>query len=148
MILYRLKLYRLVLLLCILVSNSLFQILSDFPTEMRQEHRLLNYPVQGLAGGCVVPLALNSYKTRLQIKRVASKIINAVHDSVVLDVYPGEEEVVARMTYDAMTKVDKQFEEQYNVSWQVPLAVDLEIGKDWLNMKEYNLTNSTECNIN
>ena len=52
------------------------------------------------------------------------------------------------MTYDAMTKVDKQFEEQYNVSWQVPLAVDLEIGKDWLNMKEYNLTNSAECNIN
>ena len=61
--------------------------------------------------------------------------------------YPGEEEVVARMTYDAMTKVDKQFEELYNVTWQVPLAVDLEIGKDWLNMTEYNLPNSSECNI-
>ena len=48
------------------------------------------------------------------------------------------------MTHDAMTKVDKQFEEQYNVSWQVPLAVDLEIGKDWLNMQEYHLTNSTK----
>jgi len=107
-----------------------------------------NYPVQGLAGGCVVPLALIHLQNEIVDKRVASKIINTVHDSIVLDVYPGEEEVVARMTYDAMTKVDKQFEELYNVTWKVPLAVDLEIGKDWLNMKEYRLTNSAECNIN
>jgi len=107
-----------------------------------------NYPVQGLAGGCVVPLALIHLQNEIVRKGITSKIINTVHDSIVLDVYPGEEEVVARMTHDAMTKVDKQFEEQYNVSWQVPLAVDLEIGKDWLDMKEYNLTNSIECNIN
>ena len=96
----------------------------------------------------MVPLALIHLQNEIVNKRVASKIINTVHDSIVLDVYPGEEEVVARMTYDAMTKVDKQFEELYNVTWQVPLAVDLEIGKDWLNMTEYKLTNSSECNIN
>jgi len=107
-----------------------------------------NYPVQGLAGGCIVPLALIHLQNEIVRKGITSKIINTVHDSIVLDVYPGEEEEVARMTYDAMTKVDKQFEEQYNVSWGVPLAVDLEIGKDWLNMQEYNLTNSAECTIN
>ena len=100
-----------------------------------------NYPVQGLAGGCVVPLALIHLQNEIVRKGITSKIINTVHDSIVLDVFPGEEEEVARMTYDAMTKVDKQFEEQYNVSWKVPLAVDLEIGKDWLNMQEYHLTN-------
>jgi DNA polymerase I-like protein with 3'-5' exonuclease and polymerase domains len=44
------------------------------------------------------------------------------------------------MTYNAMTKVDKQFEDFYNVKWKVPLNVDLEIGKDWLNMNEFDLT--------
>ena len=44
------------------------------------------------------------------------------------------------MTYNAMTKVNKQFEEFYNVKWNVPLDVDLEIGKNWLDMKEFDLT--------
>jgi hypothetical protein len=57
-----------------------------------------------------------------------------------MDVYPGEEKTVATMTYNAMTKVDKQFEDFYNVKWKVPLNVDLEIGKDWLNMNEFDLT--------
>ena len=45
------------------------------------------------------------------------------------------------MTYDAMTKVNQQFEDFYNIKWNVPLAVDLEIGKNWLDMKEFHLTN-------
>ena len=99
-----------------------------------------NYPVQGIAGGCVVPLALIHLQHELESKGVTSKIINTVHDSIVLDVYPGEEKSVATMTYNAMTKVNKQFEEFYNVKWSVPLDVDLEIGKNWLDMKEFDLT--------
>ena len=99
-----------------------------------------NYPVQGIAGGCVVPLALIHLQHELESKGVTSKIINTVHDSIVLDVYPGEEKSVATMTYNAMTKVNKQFEEFYNVKWNVPLDVDLEIGKNWLDMKEFDLT--------
>ena len=100
-----------------------------------------NYPVQGIAGGCVVPLALIQLHNDLTDRGVTSKIINTVHDSIVLDVYPGEEQAVAKMTYDAMTKVNQQFEDFYNIKWNVPLAVDLEIGKNWLDMKEFRLTN-------
>jgi DNA polymerase I-like protein with 3'-5' exonuclease and polymerase domains len=96
-----------------------------------------NYPVQGLAGGCVVPLALISLHNELRNQECKSIVINTVHDSIVLDVYPGEEQKVARITYDAMKHVDKAFEEVYNVKWNVPLEVDLEIGKNWLDMQSF-----------
>jgi DNA polymerase I-like protein with 3'-5' exonuclease and polymerase domains len=38
-----------------------------------------------------------------------------------------------------MTGVTDLFENMYNVKWTVPLEVDIEIGKDWLNMKEKNI---------
>jgi len=96
-----------------------------------------NYPVQGLAGGCVVPLALISLHNELRNQECKSVVVNTVHDSIVLDVYPGEEQKVARITYDAMTGVDKVFEEVYNVKWRVPLEVDVEIGKNWLDMRDF-----------
>jgi len=99
-----------------------------------------NYPVQGVAGGCVVPLALVDLHSRFKNSKSKSLIINTVHDSVVVDVYPGEEKQVAHMMYDAMTKVSNKFEELYNVKWTIPLEVDLEIGNNWLNMKNYSLT--------
>ena len=99
-----------------------------------------NYPVQGVAGGCIVPLALVDLYNKLKTGKSKSLIINTVHDSVVVDIYPGEELQVANMMYDSMTQVCQKFEELYNVKWSVPLEVDLEIGNNWLNMKNYSLT--------
>ncbi len=96
-----------------------------------------NSPVQGMAGGCLVPLALLSLHDALKHHRCKSLVINTVHDSIVLDVFPGEEEQVARITYDAMTGVTKVFEELYNTKWLVPLEVDVEIGKNWLDMADF-----------
>jgi DNA polymerase I-like protein with 3'-5' exonuclease and polymerase domains len=90
--------------------------------------------------GCIVPLALVDLYNKLKTSKSKSLIINTVHDSVVVDIYPGEELQVANMMYDSMTQVSQKFEELYNVKWSVPLEVDLEIGNNWLNMKNYNLT--------
>ena len=96
-----------------------------------------NYPVQGVAGGCIVPISLVTLYSSFKVNKLSSVIINTVHDSVVIDVFPGEEATVASLTYDAMTGVPKQFEELYNVTWDVPLEVDIEIGNNWLDMKDY-----------
>ena len=85
----------------------------------------------------MVPLALISLHNELRNQECKSVVVNTVHDSIVLDVYPGEEQKVARITYDAMTGVDKVFEEVYNVKWRVPLEVDVEIGKNWLDMEDF-----------
>jgi DNA polymerase-1 len=98
-----------------------------------------NYPVQGMAGGCLVPLAMLSLHRALRDNNCKSIVINTVHDSIVLDVFPGEEALVARITYDAMTGVTKDFEDLYNVKWVVPLEVDVEVGKNWLDMDTFAL---------
>ena len=95
-----------------------------------------NYPVQGLAGGCIMPLALIKLQHQINVKKLRSLIINTVHDSVVIDVFPGEEDIVAEIAYKSLTGVTYLFENMYNVRWTVPLEVDIEIGQDWLNMNE------------
>jgi DNA polymerase I-like protein with 3'-5' exonuclease and polymerase domains len=99
-----------------------------------------NYPVQGLAGGCIMPLALIRLQSAFSKKGIKSLIINTVHDSVVIDVYPGEEDLVSKLTYKAMADVTKTFEDYYGVKWSVPFGVDLEIGNNWLQMDTISLT--------
>tara|TARA_R100000458_G_scaffold15656_1_gene13364 strand:+ start:2130 stop:4262 length:2133 start_codon:yes stop_codon:yes gene_type:complete len=99
-----------------------------------------NYPVQGIAGGCIVPLALITLTNSFAVAGLRSLIVNTVHDSIVIDVFPGEEFICATLTHDAMTGVPKVYEELYNVKWTVPLDVDVEIGQNWLDMKTFDLT--------
>ena len=99
-----------------------------------------NYPVQGIAGGCIVPLALITLTNSFATAGLKSLIVNTVHDSIVIDVFPGEEFICATLTHDAMTGVPKVYEELYNVKWTVPLDVDVEIGQNWLEMETFDLT--------
>ena len=43
------------------------------------------------------------------------------------------------ITYDAMSGATTNFEELYNVKWVVPLEVDIEVGKNWLDMDTFAL---------
>jgi DNA polymerase I-like protein with 3'-5' exonuclease and polymerase domains len=99
-----------------------------------------NYPVQGLAGGCIMPLALIRLQSAFSKKGIKSLIINTVHDSVVIDVYPGEEDIVTRLAHRAMSDVTSTFESYYGVKWSIPFGVDLEIGYNWLEMENIPLT--------
>ena len=99
-----------------------------------------NYPVQGLAGGCIMPLALIRLQSAFSKKGIKSLIINTVHDSVVIDVYPGEEDIVSKLAHRAMSDVTSTFESYYNVKWDVPFGVDLEMGYNWLEMENIHLT--------
>ena len=99
-----------------------------------------NYPVQGLAGGCIMPLALIRLQSAFSKKGIKSLIINTVHDSVVIDVYPGEEDIVSKLAHRAMSDVTSTFESYYDVKWDVPFGVDLEMGYNWLEMENIYLT--------
>ena len=99
-----------------------------------------NYPVQGLAGGCIMPLALIRLQSAFSKKGIKSLIINTVHDSVVIDVYPGEEDIVSKLAHRAMSDVTSTFESYYDVKWEVPFGVDLEMGYNWLEMENIYLT--------
>jgi DNA polymerase I-like protein with 3'-5' exonuclease and polymerase domains len=98
--------------------------------------QIKNYPVQGFATADIVPLAcINIYKLMREHK-VKSLLINTVHDSIVADVYPGEEDVMSKIFKLGTSNVITSLKEYYNIDFNVPLDTELKIGYNWLNMEE------------
>lgn len=98
--------------------------------------QIKNYPVQGFATADIVPLAcINIYKL-MKKEKVKSLLVNTVHDSIVADVYPGEENVMSKIFKQGTADVIPALKQYYNINFNVPLDTELKIGYDWLNMKE------------
>ena len=93
-----------------------------------------NYPVQGFATGDVVPVVLNEMYRRL--KPLQSCLVNSVHDSVVIDVHPDEEQQVIQIIYDLNDGLNELVEEAYGVAMNVPLLLEAKIGPNWLDNKD------------
>ena len=71
-------------------------------------------------------------------QKVKSLLINTVHDSIVADVYPGEEVVMSKIFDQGTASVIPSLKEYYGINFNVPLDTEIKMGYDWLNMKEIN----------
>lgn len=89
-----------------------------------------NYPVQGFATGDVVPVVLNEMHKRLQ--PFSSCLVNTVHDSMVIDVHPDEEQEVLQMINDMNNDLNDLIKEAYDIEMNVPLLLEAKIGTNWL----------------
>ena len=106
---------------------------SNYSTQIK------NYPVQGFATADIVPLAcINAYELMKQ-KKVKSLLINTVHDSIVVDVYPGEEDVMSDILAKSTKGVKNTMKSMYNIDFNVPLDIEIKVGSDWLDMTEIKL---------
>ena len=106
---------------------------SNYSTQIK------NYPVQGFATADIVPLAcLNAYEL-MKEKKVKSLLINTIHDSIVADIYPGEEDVMAEILAKSTRGVKDTMKSMYNIDFNVPLDIEVKIGSDWLDMTEINV---------
>ena len=103
--------------------------------------QIKNYPVQGLATADIVPLACIKIYKLMNEQKVKSLLINTVHDSIVADVYPGEEAVMSKIFDQGTASVIPALDEYYGINFNVPLDTEIKMGYDWLNMKE--VTNDT-----
>ena len=103
--------------------------------------QIKNYPVQGLATADIVPLACIKIYKLMNEQKVKSLLINTVHDSIVADVYPGEEAVMSKIFDEGTASVVPAMQEYYGINFNVPLDTEIKMGYDWLNMKE--VTNDT-----
>ena len=100
--------------------------------------QIKNYPVQGFATADIVPLAcINIYKL-MKDKGVKSLLVNTVHDSIVADVYPGEEDVMSDIFNQGTADVIPALKQYYKIDFNVPLDTELKIGNNWLDMEEVN----------
>ena len=89
-----------------------------------------NYPVQGFATGDVVPVVLNEMHKRLQ--SMQSCLVNTVHDSMVIDIHPDEEQQVIDMENDMNNGLADLVANVYGVQMNVPLLLEAKIGPNWL----------------
>ena len=95
-----------------------------------------NYPVQGFATADLLPLALINFRKILVDKGMKSVICNTVHDSIVLDVFPDEEKEAIEILTESMLSIKNEAQKRYGIEYDMPIGIELKMGKDWLDMDE------------
>ena len=84
-----------------------------------------NLPFQG-AGASTTKLALCRIKKALDSGGYDAKIVNVIHDEVLVEVHKDEAEIVAKLVETEMTKAFSYF------APSIPMEVDAEIGDYWI----------------
>lgn len=94
-----------------------------YQTRQFGERVAMNMPLQGSASD-IIKMAM--IKVEEALKNLKSKLILQIHDELIVDTYPGEENMVKQILKDCMENV---------VTLKVPLPVDINMGKTWFECK-------------
>lgn len=100
---------------------------------------ICNYPVQGFATADLLPIALVRLQKVFMEEKLISVICNTVHDSIVVDVHPSEKDTCIKLMADAMMSLPEETISRYNVKFDMPVGIELKIGKNWLDLTEVDL---------
>ena len=100
---------------------------------------ICNYPVQGFATADLLPIALVKLDELMRKLEMKSVICNTVHDSIVLDVHPSEEQQCIKVLSEAMLCLPSETKRRYGIEYDMPVGIELKIGKNWLDLSEVNL---------
>ena len=93
-----------------------------------------NYPVQGFATGCIVPVVMMEFEKELD--NMQSCLVNTVHDSIVVDVHPDEIDEVIAAVATINSNLHDIIYSYYDVDFNVPLLLEAKIGDNWLDTKD------------
>ena len=96
--------------------------------------QIKNYPVQSFATADIVPLILTHIEKELG--SLQSKVVNSVHDSIVIDVHPNEINTVISLIKNINESMQSMIEQQFQISLNVPLLLEAKIGNNWLDTKD------------
>ena len=96
--------------------------------------QIKNYPVQSFATADIVPIALMHIEGLLSDMK--SCIVNTVHDSIVIDVHPDEEQEVIEAINNTNKELPNLIALRWGVDFNVPLLLEAKIGPNWLDTKD------------
>lgn len=86
------------------------------------ERNAINAPIQGSAAD-IIKVAMINVKHEIDKKGVRSKLLLQVHDELVFDVHKDEKKIMKELVLNEMENA---------VKLEVPLLVEAEFGKNWL----------------
>jgi DNA polymerase I-like protein with 3'-5' exonuclease and polymerase domains len=98
--------------------------------------QIKNYPVQGFATADIVPIACINIFNMMKRFKLKSKLINTVHDSIVVDAMKDEIDDVKWCLFKGCEEVIDSLKKRYDIDFNIPLDTELKMGYDWLNLKE------------
>jgi DNA polymerase-1 len=99
------------------------------------ERQIKNYPVQGLAGGDILPLVCVVLRRGLIKYNLKSQLILTVHDSIVLDILLEEKDIIIKLINNILNNLVNYIINYYNISWSANLAGEIEIGPTYADLK-------------
>jgi DNA polymerase-1 len=111
--------------------NNVYRLKNNSITNFTQ---IKNYPVQSFATADCVLLCL-VYMDKL-LKDKQSCIVNTVHDSIVIDIHPGEIDEVIQVINDTNSNLKSLIDNKWNIDFNVPLLLEAKIGNNWLDTKD------------
>ena len=94
---------------------------SNYRLRQAAERQAMNAGIQGLAAD-IFKLALVRLDRDLEATKLSSRLVLQVHDEVIVEVSPGEEEDVRRLTESALTGA---------ADLKVPLTISMATGPSW-----------------
>ena len=62
--------------------------------------------------------------------------MNTVHDSIVINVHPNEEQDVINVIKNTNSNLKDIIDSQFNINLNVPLELEAKIGNNWLDTKD------------
>ncbi len=98
---------------------------SKFITRTFGERVAMNMPLQGTASD-IIKIAMLKVDERIEKESLKSQLILQIHDELIIDTYPGEEEKVIKILKDEMERV---------VKLKVPLDISVGIGETLFDCK-------------
>ena len=96
--------------------------------------QIKNYPVQSFATADIVPIALIHVDDLLS--GMQSCIVNSVHDSIIIDIHPDEEEKVISIINQTNEVLSELITLRWGIKFNVPLLLESKIGPNWLDTKD------------
>ena len=96
--------------------------------------QIKNFPVQSFATADIVPLILIEIDKRLD--NLQSCVVNTVHDSIVIDVHPDEENQIINLIKETNKDMIDLINRNFNIILNVPLVLEAKIGNNWLDMQD------------
>lgn len=105
-------------------------------TMIYKDTCIKNYPVQGTATGDIVPLAMNEFDDRMNLKPmdyISTNWMGQVHDSMILDTMPDEVKRVAFTGIKVFEDLPVIISDMWGVDFNIPLTGEATWGPDYGN---------------
>lgn len=113
-----------------------------FPDVARAWHggcnkktQVVNYPVQAFATADIVPIATIRLAKEMKKLGLKSLIVLNVHDSVVVDTYPGEEAAVWKLCANLGVFAEEELLGRYGITAFVPFEVEVKQGINLMELR-------------